>query len=584
MAKAEINQSVFASDLSNLPHLNGPLPPKRSRLSLRRTTQLLHKPCYKEDDTSEVKHEFPKRGNGDKSSLEIKRGNGDKSSVEMIDLTQDENTSPNCISSVELKSASSHDTEEENQVKVWTLGLPNCGNTCFVNSILQVLRFSPDFLNSLHSLLLVHHHLSKLCVEDVETKELIFFKQLHLLYSTMKRKEALMKINTDKDYSTYLLKPVKLVIDSLREVSLLFEEGEQHDAHEFLITTIAAFSTACQSLKKCIKKETTDLFIKESSPMPDSNSLSTDIKNVPSPILDIKNAMSTNCDTSAGQELKNETSTSKRRKSKNVCLDYSVFENLNLGFEGRIRHVVQCLECEKRLEREESFANLELNIPETVDNDDDSDNDSQPRDSDTVELCDCLSQTTILCGENKYFCEDCQHHNEARMSSEVINPPPILLLHFSWSRTKEISNAEKSTVKVMIPMTLKTSDNSEVFCCSDQNYKLFAIVLHIGRSTEGGHYVSFVKDVSQDSSQEDSDQKPMRPKVRPTNQFPFEPENCCSTEEISNFKRTNASTKWLLFDDSVVLSVIIDEDSETFPYYNYLSITASPCMIFYHKT
>ncbi|CAL1268900.1 unnamed protein product [Larinioides sclopetarius] len=228
MAKAEINQSVFASDLSNLPHLNGPLPPKRSRLSLRRTTRLLHKPCYKEDDSSEVRHEFPKRGNNDKTSLDIKRGNsdktsldikrgsGDKSSVEMIDLTHDENTSPNCISSAELKSASSHDTEEENQVKVWTLGLPNCGNTCFVNSILQVLRFSPDFLNSLHSLLLVHHHLSKVYVEEVETKELIFFKQLHLLYSTMKRKEALMKINTDKDYSTYLLKPVKLVIDSLR--------------------------------------------------------------------------------------------------------------------------------------------------------------------------------------------------------------------------------------------------------------------------------------------------------------------------------------------------------------------------------
>ncbi|KAF8763382.1 ubiquitin carboxyl-terminal hydrolase 1-like [Argiope bruennichi] len=573
MAKAEVNQSVFASDLSNLPHLNGPLPPKRSRLSLRRTTQLLHKPCYKEDDSTEAKNELQKQ----------QRGSVDKSSVEMIDLTQDENTSPNCISSLELKSASSHDTEEENQVKVWTLGLPNCGNTCFVNSILQVLRFTPDFLNSLHSLLLIHHHLSKICTEDVETKELIFFKQLHLLYIAMKRKEALMKINTEKDYSTFLLKPVKLVIDSLREVSLLFEEGEQHDAHELLLTTIAAFSTACQSLKNYIKKEAVDLFIKESSPIPDSNSKS-DIKSVSSPKPDLKKETTTNYDTSAGQELKNQTSTSKRRRPKIVSLDYSVFENLNLGFEGRIRHVVQCLECEKRLEREESFANLELNIPETVDNEDDSDPDSEPRDSDTVDLCDCLSQTTILCGENKYFCEDCQHHNEARMSSEVINPPPILLLHFSWSRAKEISSAEKSTVKVMIPMTLKTSDNSEVFCCPDQNYKLFAIVLHIGRSTEGGHYVSFIKDVSQEDVQEDSDQKPMRPKVKPANQFPFEPENCCSTEEISNFSRTTALAKWLLFDDSVVLSVIIDENSETFPYYNYLSITASPCMIFYHKT
>lgn len=546
MARAEINQSLFASSHSNLPHLNGPLPPKRSRLSLRRTTQFLHKPCYKEDDNYENKNELPSQGTEDKSN------------VEMIDLTQDENASPNCISSLESKPATSFDDVEESDIKVWTLGLPNCGNTCFVNSILQVLRYTPDFLNSLHSLLLVHHQLSKLLVKEDETKELIFFRHLHLLYSAMKRKEALMRINADKDYSTFLLKPVKLVISSLREVSLLFEEGEQHDAHELLITTINAFHTACHNLKKHFKNDESDNVNKEEV----------------SSVIDSETGPSTICDAFTNQDVKKQILISKRRKTKSILLDSSVIENLSLGFEGKILNVIQCLECEKRLAREEDFTNLELNIPETVSCED------------TVDLRECLSQTTILSGENKYFCEDCQHHNEARMSSEVVKLPPILLLHFNWSRnSQEANNAEKSRIKLIIPRSFETSENSEVFCCSsDENYKLFAVVLHIGRSTEGGHYVSFIKDASQHSVQPDNEEKLLRPKLRPTTQFSAEPVNCCTTEEISNFKTIDATTRWLLFDDNVVSPVCIDEDSETFPYFNYLSITASPCMIFYHKT
>ncbi|GFY63909.1 ubiquitin carboxyl-terminal hydrolase [Trichonephila inaurata madagascariensis] len=544
MARAEINQSLFTSSHTSLPHLNGPLPPKRSRLSLRRTTQFLHKPCYKEDDNNETKRELPSQETEDKSN------------VEMIDLTQDENASPNCISSMESKPIISVDDAEESDIKVWTLGLPNCGNTCFVNSILQVLRYTPDFLNSLHSLLLAHHQLSKLAKED-ETKELIFFRHLHLLYSAMKRKEALMRINADKDYSAFLLKPVRSVISSLREVSLLFEEGEQHDAHELLITTINAFHTARHNLKKRFKNNEND----------------SDNKEVSSAI-DPETGPSTICDAIINQDMKKQIFTLRRRKAKSILLDSSVIENLNLGFEGKILNVIQCLECEKRLSREEDFTNLELNIPETVSCED------------TVDLRECLSQTTILSGENKYFCEECQHHNEARMSSEVVKLPPILLLHFNWSRnSQEANNAEKSRIKLIIPRSFGTSENSEVFCCSsEENYKLFAIVLHIGRSTEGGHYVSFIKDAFPHSVEPDNDQKHPRLKLKPGSQFSAEPVNCCTTEEISNFKTIGTTTRWLLFDDNVVSPVCIDEDSETFPYFNYLSITASPCMIFYHKT
>ncbi|GIX78509.1 ubiquitin carboxyl-terminal hydrolase 46 [Caerostris extrusa] len=557
MARAEVSQTFFSSNHSNIScplGMNGPLP-KRSRLSLRRTTKYSNAAHYKEDDSCDVK--------------QLRNQEMSDKNVEMIDLTQDENASPNCISSIEMKSEVKDDLdvkeeeeeEEENEIKVWTLGLPNCGNTCFINSILQVLRYTPDFINSLHSLLLAQHQVSRIIEGEEESKEMIFFKYMHSLFSAMKRKEALMRIHTDKDYCAFLLKPVKLVISSLREFSLLFEEGEQHDAHELLITTISAFCTACQSVKKYIKKSDDSSSNSNSPPLSPSTSNS-----------EPRQSISNNA--SAGQKPKKKILIPKRRKPKSVFIDNSVIENLNTGFEGKVRHVVQCLECEKRIEREEVFSNLELNIPQDISGED------------TVHLHQCMSQTTILCGENKYFCDTCKHRNEARISSEVIKLPPILLLHFGCTISGEEENAEKSSMKVIIPRSLNTSENSDVFCSTpDQNYKLFAVVLHLGRSVEGGHYVSFIKDASQDIiSKEESNEKPiLTPKLR-TTQCTIKPENCCSTEAISNFKTMDTTTKWLLFDDNVVSPVVIDEDTETFPYFNYLSITATPCMIFYHKT
>lgn len=148
---------------------------------------------------------------------------------------------------------------------------------------------------------------------------------------------------------------------------------------------------------------------------------------------------------------------------------------------------------------------------------------------------------------------------------------------------REISDVEKTSIKVIIPRYFQTSENTEVFrCSSDQTYKLFAVVLHIGRSTEGGHYVTFIKDAYQNIVIDGNDKKPLRPKFR-SSQFTTEIEQCCMTDEITNFKTIDATTKWLLFDDDVVSPVCIEDDSKSFPYFNYLSITASPCMIFYHK-
>lgn len=149
-------------------------------------------------------------------------------------------------------------------------------------------------------------------------------------------------------YVTRFLTLIYSAILFCREVSMLFTEGEQHDAHELLITTISAFYTARQSLNDLISNE--DKLDKESSSTQN---------------MDTKPSL---LPPEEHESKKQTMGTKKRKMTKHLPFVESVLENLSLGFEGKIRHVVQCLECEKRIEREESFANLEVNIPEMESN------------------------------------------------------------------------------------------------------------------------------------------------------------------------------------------------------------------------
>lgn len=119
-----------------------------------------------------------------------------------------------------------------------------------------------------------------------------------------------------------------------REISSLFKEGEQHDAHEFLLTVVSHFDMVSMKVK-----QTAEFYCKNAQDL---------IKSSPSPPKD------------------------KRKLTKrDRCRLFSAFiesgllqktSNLDLGFEGNMQHTVKCLECEKRSERLESFTNLEVSI------------------------------------------------------------------------------------------------------------------------------------------------------------------------------------------------------------------------------
>ncbi|XP_025020496.1 ubiquitin carboxyl-terminal hydrolase 42 isoform X1 [Python bivittatus] len=102
-------------------------------------------------------------------------------------------------------------------------GLQNLGNTCFLNSALQCLTYTPPLANYMLS----YEH-SKTCHE-----------QGFCMMCTMQG-----HINQAFSNSGNVIKPMS-VINDLRRIAKHFRFGNQEDAHEFLRYTVDAMQKAC---------------------------------------------------------------------------------------------------------------------------------------------------------------------------------------------------------------------------------------------------------------------------------------------------------------------------------------------------
>ncbi|NXT73903.1 UBP42 hydrolase, partial [Zapornia atra] len=104
-------------------------------------------------------------------------------------------------------------------------GLYNLGNTCFLNSILQCLTYTPPLANYLlsgeHSRLCVQQGFCMMCIMEAHVNEV-----LHASGSAIKP---------------------SAVVSALTRIGEHFKLGTQEDAHEFLRFTVDAMQRACLS-------------------------------------------------------------------------------------------------------------------------------------------------------------------------------------------------------------------------------------------------------------------------------------------------------------------------------------------------
>lgn len=149
-------------------------------------------------------------------------------------------------------------------------------------------------------------------------------------------------------------------------------------------------------------------------------------------------------------------------------------------FGGKSVMATRCDECEAVKERAEQF--LDVSLPVEADR----------------SLAWALSshgEPEQLCGDNKYQCEECQTHCEARRWWQLAKLPQVLTVHLKlFAFDEPISGAGgKVPVAMSCPMRMKFGDWCSPKCIEkDDEYRLTSVIVHEGNAASSGHYYSYV--------------------------------------------------------------------------------------------
>ncbi|NXL88660.1 UBP1 hydrolase, partial [Alectura lathami] len=141
------------------------------------------------------------------------------------------------------------------------VGLNNLGNTCYLNSVLQVLYFCPGFKTGVkHLYNIIAKKKESLkdegelkaekgnCKEDpLASYELIC--SLHSLILSVEQLQASFLLNPEK-YTDELATQPRRLLNTLRELNPMYEGYLQHDAQEVLQCILGNIQETCQLLKK----------------------------------------------------------------------------------------------------------------------------------------------------------------------------------------------------------------------------------------------------------------------------------------------------------------------------------------------
>lgn len=148
-------------------------------------------------------------------------------------------------------------------------------------------------------------------------------------------------------------------------------------------------------------------------------------------------------------------------------------------FEGLLTSETRCLTCETASQRDETFLDLSIDLEEHT------------------SVTSCLqkfSAEEMLCERNKFHCDHCGGLQEAEKRMKIKRLPKVLALHLKrFKYTEDYSRLQKLFHRVVYPYQLRMFNTTEDTEDPDRLYELYAVVVHIGGNAYHGHYVSVIK-------------------------------------------------------------------------------------------
>lgn len=258
--------------------------------------------------------------------------------------------------------------------------LANLGNTCFLNSVLYTLRFTPGFCHSLHHL---HQDLasSDLKAEKDSDQEYLLdvIQTLHHLFQKL--------CSSDCEGGGDPREPVlpSALLHSIGRLCPLFEGNQQQDAHELLVTLLTS-------------------------------------------LQDVRIPQESDCHHfSDGKKLKKKESERENGSQNGISRlslsdDTVNFVKDNFVGVGVMR--TKCLECEASTYTKETFTNIDIPILGSSSAEGEEEEEGPGPNFFTSQI---LASETLR-DVNKYWCSECRRLNEAQRSVSYESLPTVLVL------------------------------------------------------------------------------------------------------------------------------------------------------------
>ena len=170
--------------------------------------------------------------------------------------------------------------------------------------------------------------------------------------------------------------------------------------------------------------------------------------------------------------------TSKCKYSLSTALD--LFNIHQDTCKGKGSYITRCLTCGNVTTRSSEFTDLKLQV--------------QPRNRTLAERIQQLSSVEILEGDNSYHCAQCNMLRRVERCFVVNQYPKTLqlqLLRFNYNASTMQRTKDTSFVKFNDVLTLfnLAGDSGH----TSKTYKLSGIIIHVGETTQSGHYIAIIR-------------------------------------------------------------------------------------------